>query len=313
MTETTAATAAEAVAAILTAHPDGITTRDVAEATGRSLPVITKALTAMATAGTVRRTPGDGTKNGELWHPIPATAEPDAPADNDPDTADKVAVDADSVADEPVRPRRTDLKVLLMAEVLADNPAGITADDAISISGLTIAAAEKVLVAMEIAGAAYRLPIDENDAELWIGVPEADLITVDPGSAPAHGVCETCGQVRRVRTTTRAFPRTAVPATTTSAGSRVNGDGSTRLAPGELKNMVEAFMRNLGPDHELTPGTVGLGLGRSPGACANAMDKLARADVLVMTREAPAMYAVSTSAPDPSEAVLALMTRLQGQ
>jgi hypothetical protein len=73
--------------------------------------------------------------------------------------------------------------------------------------------------------------------------------------------------------------------------------------------LVEVFMRNLGPGHEVAPHTVGVELGgRSSGACLNAMNKLTSPGILVMTSPAPVKFALADNPPAPTREVLALMT-----
>lgn len=71
-------------------------------------------------------------------------------------------------------------------------------------------------------------------------------------------------------------------------------------------------MRDLGPGHDLTPGTVARELGgRSSGAVGNAMARMTEFGVLVMTSEAPVKYALSPTAPVPSGEVAAYMAQRQ--
>ncbi|GIF74115.1 MarR family transcriptional regulator [Asanoa siamensis] len=348
-TNTTAApTAAETVAAILANHPDGITVRDLATEAGVGQSTAAKAVAAMEAAGTAARTPGPANgnrKSPDLWHP--ATIEPtdestpadasdtadEAPSDTDttgptdeathaadaPDTADatldeaprdgagdgeaEAALPVVPVSGAPVAPRQPDLKVLIMAGVLGGHPDGITADAAIGESGLSVAMGDVILAAMEVAGAARRLPTDEDGTELWV-IGDGDLATVDPANAPTHTTCPTCGHTRKVR---RPSARRASGAGRT--GGEINGDGSVKLGKNELRHRVEAFMRDLGARHELTPGMVGRELGgRSPGAVRNAMEKLTIAGVLMLTREAPETYALVDNPPAPTAEVRAFMT-----
>jgi len=80
------------------------------------------------------------------------------------------------------------------------------------------------------------------------------------------------------------------------------------LGKNELRNRVEAFMRDLGTGHDVTPGTVAREIGgRSPGAVRNAMAKLGGAGVLILTREAPETYALTDNPPAPPAEVRAFM------
>ncbi|WP_307962435.1 hypothetical protein [Salinispora arenicola] len=169
-----------------------------------------------------------------------------------------------------------------------------------------MAMGDTILAAMEVAGAARRLPVDEEGNELWV-IGDADLATVDPANAPTHTTCPTCGHTRKIR-------RPLGPAGQRHgrATGEINSDGSVRLGKNELRNRVEAFMRDLGTGHDVTPGTVAREIGgRSPGAVRNAMAKLAGAGVLILTREAPETYALADKPPAPTAEVRAFLARSQ--
>lgn len=345
MTTPTAPTAAETVARTLADHPDGITTRDLADAAGVSPSATSKALTAMETDGTATRTPGPANGNrrpADIWRPVtdaatdeaatdenpaddvaegqtsaavadvemptdaPADEAPTATPDEVPDTVAPAEVEeAAPVSGAPVSPRQPDLKVLIMAGVLGGHPDGVTADAAIGESGLSVTMGDIILAAMEVAGAARRLPTAEDGTELWV-IGDGDLATVDPANAPTTTTCPTCGHVRKIRRPSSARRATATGTVRTTG--ETNTDGSAKLGKGELERMVEAFMRDLGPGHDVTPGTVGRELGgRSPGAVGNAMNKLTNPGVLMMTSAAPMKYALSPTAAAPSAEVAALM------
>ncbi|WP_341718803.1 hypothetical protein QQG74_03235 [Micromonospora sp. FIMYZ51] len=334
--------ARSAVAEALRDHP-GVTARKLAGTANLPLPVVTEALTAMETAGTATRTP-DPTKGNrksadtfELATTTDATPDPaseptpadDAPATTDatPDPASEpTSADDANGADEadestlpeapvsgapvsgvpvsgaPVGPRQPDLKVLIMAGVLGGHPDGITADAAIGESGLSVAMGDTILAAMEVAGAARRLPVTEDGDELWV-IGDGDLATVDPANAPTHSTCPTCGHTRKIRRPSAR--RTNGTGRTTG---EINSDGSAKLGKNELRNRVEAFMRDLGPGHDVTPGTVAREIGgRSPGAVRNGMEKLTGFGVLVLTREAPETYALADNPPAPTAEVRAFM------
>ncbi|MBB2943242.1 hypothetical protein FB565_002955 [Actinoplanes lutulentus] len=333
MTTTTAPTATESVTAALTTNPDGMTTRSLADATGLTVAVVSKALTSMEADGTARRDANpNGRKSADTWHsatPVDAapaadttpgtetTEDADAPAavtlaDEPGDTpapADEATLPEAPVSAPPVVPRKTDLKVMIMAGVLGDHPDGITADEAIDESGLALTVGEVILAAMEAAAAAHRLPIAADGTELWVPGDNTDLATVDLDNAPTSPACPTCGQERKIRRVAMMARRTttapARPAVTTA--SEINTDGSTKLAKGELERIVEAFHRDLGTGHELTPGTIAKAIGRSPGAIVNSQRKLSAHGVLVMTRPAPETYAMADNAPAPAADVRALM------
>ncbi len=207
----------------------------------------------------------------------------------------------------PVGPRQPDLKVLIMAGVLGGHPDGLTADAAINESGLSVAMGDTVLAAMEAAGAARRLPTTEDGTELWVSVADADLATVDPANAPTTSTCPTCGHTRKIR---RPSARRTTGTGTGRTTGEINTDGSAKLAKNGLRNQVEAFMRDLGTGHDVSPGVVARQLGgRSSGAVGNAMARLTEPGVLVMVSEAPVKYALAETAPEPTADVVAFMTR----
>ncbi|WP_130507991.1 MarR family transcriptional regulator [Krasilnikovia cinnamomea] len=358
----TATPTAKAIARTLIAHPDGITTRDLAAAARVGASTAAKVLVAMENDGTATRTPGptNGTrKAADIWRPtaaITADEETDMPADTitthdalttDDAPTEDVAVTSDAAgADEPgdaSDAAGTDepddasnaagstlaaavpavpvsavpvsgapsgsadhFKIVMVAGVLGDHPDGVTAADVAEESGLRGPVVARVLTAMEVAGAAVRQPGGSDAApELWVR-GDADLSTVDLANAAPYRECVcTCGHRHRVRTgatvTTRRTGRTT---------GEVNTDGTSKLGKNGLRNQVEAFMRDLGPGHEVTPGTVGRELGgRSSGACLNALGRLSAAGAVVLTSEAPVKYALADTAPAPSDEVAALMTR----
>ena len=348
MTITTAPTAAETVAAALTAHADGITARALSDAAGVSPSSVAKALAAMEAAGTATRTPGPANGNrkpADIWHPVTATPADEVPGDATPadetpadetpaddspaDETDETPADSpadDSPADEtpaddspadaaqvapvsgaPVGPRQPDLRVLIMAGVLGGHPDGLTADAAINASGLSVAMGDSILAAMEAAGAARRLPTAEDGTELWVAVADADLATVDPANAPTTTTCPTCGHTRKIR---RPSARRTTGTGTGRTTGEINSDGSAKLAKNGLRNQVEAFLRDLGTGHDVSPGIVARQLGgRSSGAVGNAMARLTEPGVLVMVSEAPVKYALAETAPEPTADVVAFMTR----
>jgi hypothetical protein len=223
---------------------------------------------------------------------------PDEPAD------EPVPAEA-PVSAPPAGPRQPDLKVLIMAGVLGDHPDGVSAHEAITASGLAPGVGDTILAAMEVAGAARRLPVDDDGIELWVR-GDGDLATVDPANAPTHVTCPTCGHMRRVRRPSATVRRSAGTGRPTGD---INSDGSEKLAKNGLRHQVEAFMRNLGTGHHVTPGTVARELGgRSSGAVGNAMNRLTNTGVLIMTSEAPVMYALAADAPAPSPELRAYLT-----
>ncbi|WP_028569043.1 MarR family transcriptional regulator [Salinispora tropica] len=326
----------------------GVTARKLAGQENLSVRVVTEALKVMEAAGTAIRTPGPtngNRKSADLWEPAipttdatPDTADEASPADSDassnaaedevtttdatPDTADEASPadsDASSNAAAHVAPGSVapvsgapsgagdHLKIVMVAGVLGDYPDGVSAADVIDQSGLRAQVVARVLTAMEVAGAAVRKPGDSDTApERWVR-GEADLATVDLANAAPYRECVcTCGHKHRIKT--------GVTITATRRAGRTTGesntDGSPKLGKNGLRNQVEAFMRDLGPGHDLTPGTVGRELGgRSSGAVLNAMGRLAAIGVLTLASEAPMKYALADNPPATTAEVAALMTR----
>ncbi|WP_433615322.1 hypothetical protein ACQP2P_11235 [Dactylosporangium sp. CA-139114] len=237
--------------------------------------------------------------------PADATPAPDA----DGTTADDTTADenADDEAPTPAPARKPNLRVLLMAGVLESHPDGVSAAEAITESGLATGVGDNVLIAMEAVGVAERHS-DDDGPELWFLTGDGDLGAVDPDNAPTHVTCHACGHASPIR---RAYALGRQPLASRAPAPRavradVNSDGSTRLGKNELRNMVEAFMRTLGPGHPVTPGTVGRELGRSPGAVNNAMEKLSH--VVTRVSDSPVMFETLPNLPAPSAEVAAHMT-----
>ncbi|MEV6299881.1 helix-turn-helix domain-containing protein [Actinoplanes sp. NPDC051861] len=331
----TATPAAEYVTRALTANPDGITARDLATAAGVGASTASKVLVAMEVAGTATRTPGPANGNrkpADIWRPA-ATEEPtmtdDSTTDEIPTASDDSTTDEaptasdDSTTDEaptglpesPVSGAPSGgadyFKIVMVAGILGDHPHGVAAAVITDQSGLRAPVVARVLMAMEVAGAAVRIPGGDNKEDTpdrWVR-GDADLSTVDLANAAPYRECVcSCGHKHRVKngvTVTATARRTG---RTDASTGEINTDGSEKLAKNGLRNLVEAFMRDLGTGHEVTPGTVGRELGgRSSGACGNALQKLTIAGVVVMTNEAPVKYTLADDAPAPVAEVAALM------
>jgi hypothetical protein len=164
--------------------------------------------------GRRNRTRTSGSANGnrktaDIWHPVTdATPADAAPADAAPADA---AADAGAVAPVSGAPGRAASAGFEGADhgrCVGWVPGGITADAAINESGLSVAMGDTILAAVEVSGAARRLPTEPDGTELWVPVADADLAKVDPANAPTHTTCPTCGHVRKIR----APPRGAPPA-----------------------------------------------------------------------------------------------------
>ncbi|GIF16874.1 hypothetical protein FHX34_104829 [Actinoplanes teichomyceticus] len=320
----TATPAAESVARALTAHPDGITARGLAAAAGVGASTAAKVLVAMEAAGTATRTPGPANGNrkpADIWHPttdeIPAASD-DATTDEAPADLPEAPVSAAPVSGAPVSGAPSGggadyFKIVMVAGILGDHPNGVAAAVITDQSGLRAPVVARVLMAMEVAGAAVRIPggsNQENNPDRWVR-GDADLSTVDLANAAPYRECVcSCGHKHRVKNRVTVTAPARRPGRTGASSGEINTDGSEKLGKNGLRNLVEAFMRDLGTGHEVTPGTVGRELGgRSSGACGNALQKLTIAGVVVMTSEAPVKYALADDAPAPDAEVAALMTR----
>jgi hypothetical protein len=222
-----------------------------------------------------------------------------------------VPVSGAPVSGAPVSGGADYFKIVMVAGILGDYPNGVAAALITELSGLRAPVVARVLMAMEVAGAAVLKPggpNKEDTPDRWV-LGEADLSTVDLANAAPYRECVcSCGHKHRVKNgvavTARRTGRTG------AATGEINSDGSEKLAKNGLRSLVEAFMRDLGTGHEVTPGTVGRELGgRSSGACGNALQKLTIAGVVVMTNEAPVKYALADDAPAPAAEVAALMKR----
>lgn len=68
-----------------------------------------------------------------------------------------------------------------------------------------------------------------------------------------------------------------------------------RLRPGELDGLVLAYMRKHGDDGPLTPSAIGKGIGRSSGAVANCLTRLAKAKTVREAKRKPRAYALKVA------------------
>jgi hypothetical protein len=232
----------------------------IAEAAGISPNAAAKAVTALAAAGTVIRTPGPvehGRKTADVWSLSPARAEKTDPTPVPDDAAGSVPVSGAPVA-------APDLRVLIVAQQLTADPGGVTIADLADASGLRTAIVARVLTAMEYADAARRMSADDG-TEMWVR-GETDPARVDLADVPTHSVCPTCGHRARIRSATGTRH-------SQSNAPGVNGDGQPTLREGELRAMVAEFVA-AHPGHEFTAGDIARELRRSPGAVQNCLGQL---------------------------------------
>lgn len=134
--------------------------------------------------------------------------------------------------------------VMIVAGQLAGKPDGITGPDLVKLAGLAPGKTAQILTAMQLSGAANRVPTEDPDGDdKWI-LGEADVSTVDPASVPTHCVCRECGNThRRQITVTVSGRRGGTPGT--------NGDGNPRFGKGELEKIVRDFVRE-NPGHHFS-------------------------------------------------------------
>ena len=154
--------------------------------------------------------------------------------------------------------------MLLVAEILASQPDGVTAAEIANSSGLRAVIVGRVLTAMEHAIAARRLP-SYDSIEMWVR-GDGDPTTVNLADVPTHTVCPTGGHRTRVR------PASAIRRSV-AAEPGINSDGQPKLRKGELRAMVAEFI-TAHPGHEFTAGDIGRQLRRSPGAVQDCLGQL---------------------------------------
>lgn len=294
----------ETIGRYLAEHPDGATVREMAGATNIPASSVKTALGVLASAGAVVRVPGrskDNPRTADVWRPA-ATGTPDTttgdsdpkPASDDPPSTSTpapatatasgsgsgdggerngetgsdegdTAEPATPVSAPPAMSEADRFRLLIVAGYLGDHPDGITAADLAEQSQLRPAALARLLGAMEVAGAARRLPADESGVERWVR-GEADPATVDLANAPTHTTCPTCGHRRRITVTVGRSNRA-------SGDPQTNSDGQPKLPKGELRAMVLKFI-NDNPGQILTAGIIAKELARSSGAVRNNLDYL---------------------------------------
>ncbi|WP_232668309.1 hypothetical protein [Pseudonocardia sp. TRM90224] len=144
-------------------------------------------------------------------------------------------------------------------------------------------------------------PSDQH-AALAAGSDQGDDATIGrPGCVPAQlddsgadtnaGTGhDTSAEPTRVprRSVTASFGATASSTTATARRSNPNRSGSVRLQAGELRGMIEDYLL----DHpgEYSPVDIGNKLRRSPGAIANALERLVDTGTVDRTSDKPRRY-----------------------
>ncbi|WP_354700520.1 hypothetical protein DSM112329_00799 [Paraconexibacter sp. AEG42_29] len=104
---------------------------------------------------------------------------------------------------------------------------------------------------------------------------------------------ERAGQAERTpggRNGARKQPNTWTPAPAPKPAPKTPADPGTRLRPGELDALVLAHIDAIDGDQSQGPAAVAKAIGRSSGAVANCMARLARAGTLKQTSDKPRRY-----------------------
>lgn len=207
--------------------------------------------------------------------------------DDSEDPADEQSEDRPVIIP-PSRPG--DRKVMAIKAVLADYGAsGATLDIISQESGLSQTSVARLLLAMEQADAARRIPADKQNRtpERWIAGP-TKASEVDPNPAPPR--CPHCGQVIR-------SPRTPNRVTSSGGETTVNADGNAPFGRGELERLTLQYLAER-PGLTLTPQEIASGLstqlgGReiSSGAVRNNCTKLGAAGHIDLVSDSPLSFA----------------------
>jgi hypothetical protein len=196
-----------------------------------------------------------------------ANGAPAATSGSEPTTANGQTTPAtDAAATGP------DPYVMIVAGQMSGKPDGITGPDLVKAAGLAPGKTAVVLAAMEISGAAIRVPAETPDGDdLWILSDTDKMSMVDLASVPTHCVCK-CGHThRRQITVTVSGRRGGTPGT--------NGDGNPTFKKGELRAKVRDFVRE-NPGHVFTDSVIAKELGQRlnrhvhPGGVYVAVNKL---------------------------------------
>lgn len=76
----------------------------------------------------------------------------------------------------------------------------------------------------------------------------------------------------------------------TKKGKRVASKGGKRLRPGEMDGLVLSYMRKQEEEWPLTASAIGKGIGRSSGAVANCLARLAKGKQVRRAKRKPVAY-----------------------
>jgi biotin operon repressor len=128
----------------------------------------------------------------------------------------------------------------------------------------------------------------------------AEVVGIGRSSAAKQlATLERAGKIARHpggRKGRKRLPDRWVPASETKASTTTKPavkSAGKRLRPGELDGIVLAFMRERAEDAPLSASAIGKGIGRSSGAVANCLARLAKVRKVRLEKSKPRRYAVS--------------------
>ncbi|WP_194909591.1 MarR family transcriptional regulator [Catenulispora rubra] len=254
----------------------GVTTAEVAAAEGIGHSTAQKALTVLEAAGLARREAG--VRNGALkspdrWFPTTAatSADPESTREAPQAAADADASGTDAAVDdaaEPVEPdsrsgaaEPADLAAAAALTSSTDQRPDTPQDSTTGEPDETDDHAEESGVVPDAANQTAATNADQSSASVADPADDSDAA---PGPA-ADGTDATGASLDTAGVTGTVTPAVEAPPTATS---------DARLSKGELRAMVEKYLRDH-PDQAWTPSKIGKALGgRSAGAVKNAGEKL---------------------------------------
>jgi len=203
---------------------------------------------------------------------------------------------------------------------LAGRPDGVTVAELAAITGLGHSTVGKALTAAETDGLAIRTPGgrtgNRRAPDTWTPptttTPPAATesstapTTAEPTTAPAEAAAEesvthaAAPDADEATPTTEnghspaAGPADTAPAQTAPAPSPAAGGKSTRLGKGQLADLTLAWLRQNPGAH--TASAIGKSTGRSSGAIANALAKMATTGTVTQVSDHPRRYTATTPA-----------------
>jgi hypothetical protein len=187
--------------------------------------------------------------------------------------------------------------------ILCEVSGTTTVADLADAAGVNRSTVSKILVALEVAGAAVRTsgvqdgarrmpdlwrlaeqPSDlaslkEKDDESWASVA-TEQPEVKPDDEVAVPIPAPAGEGITVVEEEGASKPSPAPE---------NESGKSRLGSGKLREMVLSHLREH-PNEELSPTAIGKALARSAGAISNALDKMVDTEEVIQTNEKPRKF-----------------------